>query len=523
MSGVRRELSSRSTGLSRRDVLRTLTGGAGLIASGTMTGLAASDDPGTVPVPETELTYYLVPFDENGVERRWNGQLVSRAVTQRLASQPITDVFIFSHGWYGDIPTAKEQYSRWVRAMYDCEADRDAIRKAKPEFSPLLIGLHWPSLWFGDEELRASAVASDAANAARRADQEVDHLARRLANTPRARRALRTIVNAAQERPRAALSPDVCYAFKVLDTELRIPRQGIGGAPGTDRNPFDPQKTFQAIARIEGLAGAEDEHAAGWSLLDILRVFSFRVMKDRARHVGEVGGNRLLLALQNAVPPGRNVRFHLMGHSFGCIVVSATVAGPRSRVTLIRPVDSLTLMQGAYSLWSCCSSIPYAPSRAGYFRPLLTRRLVNGPIVTTQSSNDRAVSWWYPIAAGLYDQLAYGFPPYGGVGAFGLQGPGVNPVPLEIQNASANYRFEAGKVYNVESSSVISEIADFFMGAHSDIVHSQVAHIVWQAAMSQPQPYVPVAPQPVPPPSPPPTPPPQPQCRRRRRRCRRRC
>jgi hypothetical protein len=35
----------------------------------------------------------------------------------------------------------------------------------------------------------------------------------------------------------------------------------------------------------------------------------------------------------DAVPPGRDVRFHLMGHSFGCIVVSGTVAGPLGRLT----------------------------------------------------------------------------------------------------------------------------------------------------------------------------------------------
>ena len=43
-----------------------------------------------------------------------------------------------------------------------------------------------------------------------------------------------------------------------------------------------------------------------------------------------------------------------MGHSFGCIVASATVAGPAAQRVLPRPVDSLFLVQGALSLWAYC-------------------------------------------------------------------------------------------------------------------------------------------------------------------------
>ena len=52
------------------------------------------------------------------------------------------------------------------------------------------------------------------------------------------------------------------------------------------------------------------------------------------------------------------MRFHLMGHSFGCIVVSSTLAGPYARTALRRPVASVTLVQGALSHWSYAAEVP---------------------------------------------------------------------------------------------------------------------------------------------------------------------
>src|SRR5262249_3970934 len=101
------------------------------------------------------------------------------------------------------------------------------------------------------------------------------------------------------------------------------------------------------------------------SLLSPLRQLSFWKMKDRGRQIGEAGVHRLLRQLQAA---RADARFHLMGHSFGCIVVSAAVAGPEDGAGLARPVDSLVLVQGAMSLWSYCSEIALAGRRPGYFR-----------------------------------------------------------------------------------------------------------------------------------------------------------
>jgi hypothetical protein len=134
-----------------------------------------------------------------------------------------------------------------------------------------------------------------------------------------------------------------------------------------------------------------------------MRTLSFWKMKDRARAFGETGAHGLVRLLHRTRP---DVRVHLMGHSFGCIVVSAALGGPAGGSGLLRPVDSLVLVQGAMSLWSCCSEIPFGRRRPGYFRRAV-ERAVNGPIITTQSRFDTAVGRWYPLAAGVARQVEF--------------------------------------------------------------------------------------------------------------------
>jgi len=106
----------------------------------------------------TDSEYYLLVFDEEGRERREpDGTLMSETVRQRLedAASPVTDLFFTSHGWMGDVPAAIDQYDKWVAAMATLQSDRAATRERHPGFEPLIIGLHWPSLSWGDETIPA--------------------------------------------------------------------------------------------------------------------------------------------------------------------------------------------------------------------------------------------------------------------------------------------------------------------------------------------------------------------------------
>jgi hypothetical protein len=183
----------------------------------------------------------------------------------------------------------------------------------------------------------------------------------------------------------------------------------------------------------------------------------------------------------------RHVRFHLMGHSFGCIVMSATLAGPKGRGRVPRPVESLALVQGALSIWSFCDDIPNVPGQRGYFRQVVADGRVRGPVLSTQSAFDTATGKWYPLGAGVARQVAFAapgeLPKYGALGTHGVRGPGVTATDLSLQPTDRDYAFAPGGVYNLECSEVVRN-GGGVSGAHSDICHPEVAHAVWQAALA---------------------------------------
>jgi hypothetical protein len=361
------------------------------------------------------------------------------------------------------------------------------LRKITPNFRALLVGLHWPSLPWGDETLQAAASFAAPAFATPEPAQTdvttqvarwVDEYAARIADTPQARAALQTIFSAALTNVTPSKLPaEVVDAYRTLNREAGLGSDGAAGAPGDDRQPFDPEDAYQRGLEESNIAFSEFSFGG---LLSPLRQLSFWKMKDRARAFGEAGAHELLKALQAAAV---DTRVHLMGHSFGCIVVSAMLAGPGGKGKLPRPVDTLALMQGALSLWSYCTSIPSVPTRAGDFSPVLGSHTVRGTMFSTQSIHDTAVGRIYPLGAGVARQVSFApgeLPVYGAVGAFGARGPGCDVIDCQMAPVTAPNGFEPGKIYNVESSTFIIG-GSGLSGAHSEIDKPEVAHAFWEA------------------------------------------
>jgi hypothetical protein len=429
-----------------------------------------------------DLAYFLVSYDADGVERRENGAYFSDDVVAAVAAEAITDVVLLSHGWNGDLPAARDQYQRWLTTMTECAEDRAALVERLPGFRPLVVGLHWPSKAWGDEELGGGAFAATAPGSSAggtTVDELVDRYAGLLSQTDTARGALRTIFDAAlTDIAPETLPADVTEAYAVLDAETGLGADGEGAQPGADRLPFDASSAYQDVLDEEDLNAFGGSALGG--ILAPLRTLTFWQMKRRACRFGESGAADLLRRMQAAVPPGRTVRFHLMGHSFGCIVMSACVAG-RSQ-DQATPVDTIILVQGAMSLWSYCSSIPSAPRRPGYFHRIVADGLVRGAIIATMSEHDRAIGFFYPLGAAVARQRSFApgrFPVYGGLGTFGARGlPAAQD--LRLRDVSEPYQFEPQMIYNLESSSVIAN-GTGPSGAHSDICHPAVAHAVWSA------------------------------------------
>ena len=434
------------------------------------------------------LQYYLISFDSKGKERKDDPDgLISSVILGDLADNLITDVFLMSHGWMGDVPGAIEQYDKWIGAMAANQADIDHMKQVRSEFRPLLIGIHWPSKPFGDEKLDSSISFDTSADSP--VEQLIDQYAERIADTEVARDALRTIFASAMDN----IAPDelpseVRQAYEVLNQEAGLGYDGVGGAPGDDRDTFDPEAIFQM--------GAEQAEAVSFGIgdffnsafFDSLRTISFGATKKLACKIGESGMFELLQALQQTAK--KNVRFHLMGHSFGCVMMSASLA----KLEPGKSINSLALVQGALSLWSYCSKIPKVKDRVGYFHSILADRKVTGLIITTQSEHDTAICRYYSLGSRVRGQIVYNtpgeLPRYGAIGEFGAHGPGVDPINMQMLPANESYSFEAGKIYNLESSAFIRDdnanvLKRNTVGAHSDFDKPEVAHAIWSAALGK--------------------------------------
>lgn len=436
------------------------------------------------PATDQRASYDLVCFKSNGAERTDDPSgVMSDIVLRTLATEDVTDVFLLSHGWMNDLPSARAQYDKWLGAMGNCSADHARMKQARSNFKPHFVGIHWPSKPWGDESFGNGSFAAsiDGASMGNPVEVLVEDYAARIADTPAARDALRQIVVGGLENVEPdTLSPDMIAAYRKLNIEADMNIGGAGAGPGGDRSGFNPEGVYQALredAPSFGMFG-------GGGVFGILRTLSFWRMKDRARWFGESSGATFLARMMQAAP--RNLRFHLMGHSFGCIVLSALLAGPKGRGRVARPIESLVLVQGGLSVWSFCDDIPSVPGQPGYFYKVFADKRVKGPILATQSVFDTATGKWYPLGAGVAGQVAFAapgeIPKYGAVGTHGIRGPGTNATDIAVLPASVDYNFAPGRAYNLECSEVIRE--ETGCGAHCDIYHPQLAHAVWQAALA---------------------------------------
>lgn len=201
-----------------------------------------------------------------------------------------------------------------------------------------------------------------------------------------------------------------------------------------------------------------------------LNLTTYYQMKARAGVIGTNGLNPCLRELRAQNP---QLRLHLVGHSFGGRLVTAATVGTPGESPL-QP-DTLTLLQAAFSHYGFAHN--YEDEKDGFFRRLVTDRMVKGPVLITHSIRDTAVGEAYPLASRLAHQVASALGDatdrYGGIGRNGAQrtpearSGRLNPV-------GAPYDFSTAPLHNLNADDVI-------MG-HSDISKPEVAFAILSAA-----------------------------------------
>jgi hypothetical protein len=199
-----------------------------------------------------------------------------------------------------------------------------------------------------------------------------------------------------------------------------------------------------------------------------LNFVTYYQMKNRAGVVGQRGVNPLLRRVKTAYP---KLKLHLVGHSFGGRLVTATALGDAAAPVQF---ETMALLQAAFSHFGFADN--YEGTKDGFFRDVITGNRISGPVIITHTANDLAVGLAYPIASRIMrqDSAAIGDAndPYGGIGRNGAQKtPEVEA--LTMLGPGETYTFKPGRLHNLR--------ADQYISNHSDVRSPAVAHALLSA------------------------------------------
>jgi len=428
--------------------------------------------------------YFEVEFTKEGNadDRTQQDQLLDF-----LAQGNVTDIFVISHGWNNDMSEARDLYKQlFERVRDEIDSDRPSGIGSR-KFA--VLGILWPAKKFADEDDIPSGAASLAAPEADEAQliAQLEGL-KGFFDNPDA--------DALLEKAKK-LVPQIKIAEAIGDkSDAGEFAELIRSLPGTEeKNAEDNSDQFFKVPADElidtmsrpdlaappepGMGGAAAFEVAGGEALGlkdffggilpavrkVLNFTTYYQMKERAGVVGRVGVSPLLQQIRGRVP---NLKVHLIGHSFGGrLVTSAASALDGSPKT--KP-HSMTLLQAAFSHNGFAQK--FDGKRDGFFREVVTRNKISGPIIITHSVMDRAVGTAYPLASKLSGDDAAGFggadDQFGGIGRNGAQRTPEADNNSPLGPVSSNYAFQSGGLYNLNADSII-------MG-HSDIKRSEVAH-----------------------------------------------
>ncbi|MFE9319916.1 serine-threonine protein kinase [Nocardia sp. NPDC052278] len=437
---------------------------------------------------------WIVSFDKDGDVDRDGADALVAGVRQR----GLTDLIVFSHGWNNDRSKAVDLYQRWFGKL-------DTLPSAATRRIGY-AGVIWPSERWSDEPIGdfAPAVAPTGAAAARRRDSvpagsptlDADTLQMLKATFPDGAQQLDRIAELlGTEKPNPGTIDELFRQMREFSiatfpgsTDSEGPKDNADtGFPAMLSTNNDASEVFRDFAMELMRSGVDLDSAQGGAAgigdifgkvlrgaKEALRALTYWQMKNRAGVVGENGLGPLLGRLHREFP---SLRINLIGHSFGARVVSYALAGlPDGLVP--SPVKSVTLLQGAFSSFAFADPLPFDRNRRGGLAGRSNR--VDGPVSVCFSSHDGALNNFYPLAskvAGDNAAGAHGDNPWTAMGAVGA----FEVTQVELRGVGDDYPFTAGELINIDASDTVVNGQPPF-GAHSDIVHENLAWVVVKAS-----------------------------------------
>lgn len=393
-----------------------------------------------------------------------------------LKNKETSELFMFSHGWNNDQQTARALYENFFGEMRKILDQRNV--RSGTEIGA--AGVFWPSILWPDNTLEDTGGAASVSQA----PVEVGRDMKKVFQERSQQDAIDRMMNTLREQPR---TEDAVDAF-IHDLKSLV----TGQPPAPEYHDLEIRasmatteqwrQVFDGLADAEpggdsegGAAGLGDSFSRLWrGAKGALRVATYWQMKTRAGVIGRKGLAPVLNQLSRDLP---KLRVHLIGHSFGARLVSYTLPD----VKMPTPVKSLFLIQGAFSHFAFAEALPFDRARKGDLAGLSSR--VDGPLLTTFSAFDKAVGYAYPAAsvlanddAAAADDLMYRWE---GMGCDGAQAVSAATSPLG--DPECHYDLPKGKWLNLDGNAVITH-GGLPSGAHSDIIHPQIAWAALKAA-----------------------------------------
>jgi hypothetical protein len=386
------------------------------------------------------------------------------ALLSRVAEGSATDAIFIAHGFRNDEADASALYRTFLTTF--------RAHLSRPEFESVaqrrfVVGaVYWPSKPFretyGDNAPNTRALRNPAEAIADARDQ-IEDLKQ---DEPPARRAR---LDKAE-----ALLPTLAGNAKKQDEFVKLVLSIVDGSTldATEGLPqVRKQKGSELLARLSdapeegtrGIGGLFGGIAGGVGAF--LNLTKWYVMKDRS---GTVGARGVAVAVREFHEKHPNVRIHLVGHSLGGRLMASCVKA-LSDTPMLRP-DSLLLLEAAFSHYGF--SADNGRGKAGFFRDVMTRKVVKGPFVSTFSAQDTVVGGPYSIMSRLAGdntrEIGDANDEYGGIGRNGpLKTAEV--VTSRLQTPGNAYDYKADIINNLDGSGGL--IKD-----HSDVTNEAVTY-----------------------------------------------
>ena len=382
-----------------------------------------------------------------------------------------TDVIVAAHGWNNTEEQADQLYNNLFTSFAAVASDQLQNKKIA------IVGVIWPSKKFTDvvdaavaEQARGGGAAfGTKAGAAdetikakldviatmfdKKAAKKITSAKNQISKLESDLDARRKFVDelrglfdesAADEEDNSALFFKLDGAVMLEKLKMPTPVVSSGGGSRGGAASIGARPATTPAGGAAGLGDIFSGVKAG--AIRFLNYLAYYEMKKRAGTVGQQGVGPMLDRLASSVQ-----RIHLVGHSFGCRVMTAAAAASTTD-----KLQSMSLLQAAFS------HNGFSKSMNGFFRSVVDSHRIKGPIVITYTANDRAVGIAYPVASRLSGTVASAFgdanDKFGGLGRNGAQKMEPGEVVQDVDQLLAvggGYSWHPGHFHNLESSKYI--------------------------------------------------------------------